>query len=253
MRRVSKIGVVLAVAMLVAGLAAPASAKKGGHPGAPSGTGLEVTVEPSGNMMWANSVGDQILFDITVTNSSGGDLTGVMVEFTKDYTVGESTTTETLTVWTPDILRNDSWATQYPYTVLEADFFGTTLITSSSVTVGTIGAYIGSDSDPTDSEDAVMTAYPVEPCAESNAEGFNFGTEEDYSVCSFTPAVLPAYWTLTTELPNKPREERQPRGDSARWRAGQLVRLRPTRPSPVRRAVPGQGCVEGGQLHLPSG
>jgi hypothetical protein len=172
--------------MLIVSLAAPAAAKKGGTPGPPSGSGLEVTVE-SGGFMWANSVGDKILFDITVTNTSGGDLTGVTVDFS-DTSLG-----------TIALGKNGSWSWQHTYTVVEGDFADAPISEQTSVTVGTVTAANGTVSD---SDDAVMTAYPILPCGQDGDGSFTFGPNADYSVCSFTGS---GDWKLTTTLDKPPR------------------------------------------------
>jgi len=209
----------LGVALLVAGLAAPAGAKKG----PPSGGGLKVTVEPS-SLAWANSVGDEIKFDITVTNRSGGDLTGVTVTFS-DTEVGAF-----------DLAKNASWPAEgpevYEYKVVGSigsgsntgDFQNAPISTSTDVTVGTVTA-TGTDANGqtvTDNDDAVMTAYPVLPCDGTVNEGFyttvRFGQNADYSECSFTPDT-PAYWTFTTTLAT-PKKGRGPKSPSATVRDG---------------------------------
>jgi len=223
MRRVSKIGVLLAVALLVAGLAAPASAKKGGHPGAPSGTGLEVTVEPSGNMMWANSVGDEILFDITVTNTSGGDLEGSVTwddEQIGTFDLGKNES------WTRLYLGNDPESNPYVYTVDESDFLNAPVSEQSPVTVGTVTA-TSTGAEVTDSDDAVMTAYPIALCPEPDEFGsFSFGPNSEYLECSFT-AEADSYWQLSTLVAKKPH------GKSAGPGAT------------VRDGVPGNWCMYG--------
>ncbi len=180
------VGILFAVAVLIVGLAVPATAKKGGHPGPPSGTGLEVTVEPSSGFMWANSVDDQILFDITVTNSSGGDLTGVSVTF------------EAISLLTNGSLaKNASWTWQYTYTV--TSLAGLPVSEQSQVDVGTVIATAGTVSD---SAPAFMTAYPILPCNQGEDGPFTFGSNEAYDVCSFTGT---GEWTLTTTLTKAPR------------------------------------------------
>jgi hypothetical protein len=218
MRRVSKIGVVLAVALLVAGLAAPASAKKGGKPGPPSGTGLEVTVEPSSTFMRANSVGDEILFDITVTNTSGGDLASVEVKFSKGDSTLASWHAYSAETDPPVLEKNDSWSVEYPYEVVESDLTDAPLNEQSPMIAGTVIATAG---NLTDSDDAVATAYPVPACS-GDALGappplgtFTFSTSEDYWVCSFTLEQA-GYWQLTTELPNRPHGKRAYLGATVR-------------------------------------
>ena len=197
-------GILFVVGVLIVSLAAPAAAKKGGIPGPPSGSGLEVTVEPSSGFMWANSVGDEILFDITVTNMSGGDLTGITVDFSH------------FELATVDLGKNESWAMQYTYYVVEADFSEQT-----TVTVGTVTADGGTVSG---SDDAVMTAHPVLPCNQDGDGSFTFTTTEHYSVCSFTGS---GEWKLTTTL------DKPPRGKSNRPSAT------------VRDGVPGNWCATG--------
>ena len=214
MHRTSKIGVVLGVALLVAGLAAPAGAKKGGHPGPPSGTGLEVTVEPRSGYMWANSIGDQILFDVTVTNNSGGQLTG-----TVDLS---GTGLEHF-----NLEKNESWSTEYTYTVLEGDFTGLPFSTRTDVTVGTVTATAG---DVNDSDDAIMTAYPVEGCL-VDSDGFvRFGPNAEYSECSFT-ASAEELWTMVTTPAQPPHGKRVPGGAT------------------VRDGIPGNWCMSGDSIY----
>ena len=195
--------ILLAVATLVVGLAAPATAKKGGQPGPPSGTGLEVTVEPTSVFMWANSDGDEIQYDITVTNSSGDTLEGVTVVF--DAINGQDDD------WGPfDLGKNESWAPDpslpYVYTVdgpfEEGQFTGDLADlppSQSQVTVGTVTAWV--EGGPSDSAPVEMTAAPIPPC-EQSADGasFSFTTSEDYSVCAFKGS---GSWATTTEL-NRP-------------------------------------------------
>ena len=202
-------GILFAVVVLIVGLAAPAAAKKGGIPGPPSGSGLEVTVESSG-FMWANSVGDQILFDFTVTNMSGGGLEGVAVYFS-------GTLLDTF-----DLGKNDSWDMPYTYTVVVGDFDGATISEQTPVPVGTVTAV--DDGTVLDTDDAVMTAYPVLPCDQVGDGPFYFGPTEDYSVCSFTGV---GEWQLTTTL------DRPPRGKSNNPSAT------------VRDGVPGNWCTTG--------
>jgi hypothetical protein len=209
MRRVSKLGVALGVALLVVGLAAPASAKKGGKPGPPSGTGLEVTVD-TGSAMWANSVGDQIPFDITVTNTSGEDLDVVV---TWDLEV----------LATFDLARNASWSTTYQYMVVALDFANAPEHEQSSVSVGTVKAVAG---DIKDSDDAVMTAYPIPPCDVDSGGVVTFGPNSEYSECSFS-AEPDSSWMLTTTL------QRMPHGKN----------LQPG--ATVRDGVPGNWCMDG--------
>ena len=202
-------GILFAVAVLIVSLAAPAAAKKGGTPGPPSGSGLEVTVESSG-FMWANSVGDQILFDITVTNTSGGDVEDVTVDFSDDVLA------------TVDLGKNASWAMPYTYTVVGSDFDGATISEQTPVTVGEVTAAAGTVSD---TDDAVMTAYPIIPCVQADDGSFAYGPNEGYSECSFTGS---GEWTLTTTL------DRPPRGKS-----------NPAPAATVRDGVPGNWCGAG--------
>ena len=221
MRQSRSTGILLAVAMLILGLAAPATAKKGGHPGPPSGSGLEVTVEPRGVFMWANSVGDQILFDITVTNSSGEDLTDVLITFE-----GEP-------LATVDLARNQSWESAYIYMAKESDLADQPIGQQSEVTVGTVTAE-GTAEAPdgsilavySDSATAVMTAYPVPPCDQIGEGPFTFTTSDDYSVCGFSGT---GDWVLTTTLASN----RPPRGKSDNPSAN------------VRDGVPGNWCAAG--------
>ena len=207
-------GILFAVAVLIVSLAAPAAAKKGGNPGPPSGSGLEVTVEPSSGFMWANSAGDQILFDITVTNMSGGDLEDVAVYFSG-----------ALLDDTFNLGRNASWVWQYTYEVVEGDFEDVPISEQTTVTVGTVTAGFD-DGTVLDSDDAVMAAYPVIPCDQDEAgDSFTFTPTEDYSVCSFTGSGI---WKLTTTL------DRPPRGKS-----------NPAPAATVRDGVPGNWCATG--------
>lgn len=208
MRHSSSTGVLIAVAVLIVSLAAPAAAKKGGNPGPPSGTGLEVTVEPSGVFMWANSVGDEILFDITVTNTSGDSLSPVTVVF--------NDLENDIELATFDLGRNQSWTMEYPYTVEGSisadgntgDFHGAPIDTQTEVMIGTVSAAV--NGEVLDSAPAVMTAYPVQPCPPAAEDGsFTWGpNSEDYTVCALTPPT-PSYWTMTTELP-KPKKGNGP-------------------------------------------
>jgi hypothetical protein len=211
MRRVSKLGVALGVALLVVGLAAPASAKKGGKPGPPSGTGLEVTVD-TGSAMWANSVGDQIPFDITVTNTSGEDLDVVVT--------WDDTELETL-----NLAKDASWSTTYQYMVVESDFANAPVSEQSPVTVGTVTA-TSTGAEVTDSDDAVMTAYPIPPCDVDSDGVVTFGPNSEYSECSFS-AEPDSSWMLTTTL------QRMPHGKN----------LQPG--ATVRDGVPGNWCMVG--------
>ena len=205
MRRSRSTGITLVVAILIVGLATPAAAKKGGHPGPPSNTGLEVTVEPRGVFMWANSVGDHILFDITVTNSSGGPLTDVQVDFSG------------LELITLDLAKNESWTTEYTHTITgtistagnTGDFEGAPIIAQSDITVGIVSAAVGGE--VLGGAPAVTTAYPVLPCPQLLDASFTWGpSAEDYSVCALTPGEgLFGYWTFETTLP-KPKKGKGP-------------------------------------------
>ena len=190
--------ILLAVATLVVGLAAPATAKKGGSPGAPSGTGLEVTVASSA-FMWANSDGDEILYDITVSNTSGVAQEGVAAAF--DAIRGQDAE------WGPfDLEKNGSWTTVFVYTV-DGPFVGGEFTgdladlppSQSQVTVGTVKAEVVGG--PSDSAPVEMTAAPIPPCGQSPDDGsFSFTTTDDYSVCAFKGS---GSWATTTEL-NRP-------------------------------------------------
>jgi hypothetical protein len=228
MHRISKIGVVLAVALLVAGLAAPASAKKGGKPGPPSGTGLEVTVEPSSTFMWANSVGDEILFDITVTNTSGNDLY-VTVAFSKD---GEALGTwDASSEGTAVLQKNDTWSEVYTYHAEDVDLNGPSneqnpVTAGTAVANGWLDEPVGNTpSDASDTADAVMTAYPIPECPIDSDSVIRFAPDE-YLECSFT-AEPNSYWLLTTTL------QRMPHGKN----------LQPV--ATVRDGVPGNWCMDG--------
>ncbi len=194
--------ILLAVATLVVGLAAPAAAKKGGQPGPPSGTGLEVTVEPTSVFMWANSDGDEIQYDITVTNSSGDTLEGVTVVF--DAINGQDEE------WGPfDLGKNESWppdpSLPYVYTV-HGPFVGGQFTgdladlppSQSQVTVGTVTAWV--EGGPSDSAPVEMTAAPIPPCDQLPDGSFSFTTSDDYSVCAFKGS---GNWATTTTL-NRP-------------------------------------------------
>ena len=196
---------VLLVATLVVGLAAPATAKKGGSPGAPSGTGLEVTVEPVGVFVWANSIGDELLFDVTVANTSGGKVTGLVVTFEG------ATLVEGEDPWPGTLEKNAFETRQYAYTVVEGDFDDAEgeplpFATQTEVTFGEVKVSwtVGGNEVEGDAP-AVTTAYPVQPCPESSSGAdFTWGPNPaDYTVCALTPgADLFGYWTMTTKLPN---------------------------------------------------
>lgn len=226
MRRVSRLGIAFAVALLVVGLAAPASAKKGGNPGPPSGSGLEVTVDSSG-FMTANSAGDRILFDITIANTVTGLLyTAVSFDSVSDMLANCSPAVPN------SIAGGDSWTGECPYIVAESDLSGLPPVEGSSVTVGTVTAEGWLDvsksgrADAVDSDGAVMKAYPVPPCPTASdpvpslppsLSGVEFGPNADYSVCSFT-VDQPSYWMLSTKLPKRPHG--QAGGPSATVRDG---------------------------------
>jgi len=219
MRR--KIGIMLGVALLVAGLAAPAGAKKGGHPGPPSGTGLEVTVEPRSGYMSANSIGDQILFDVTVTNSSGGELSSVDVKFSNspDFTGGGGTFDNVATF---DLADGMSWTAVLTYLVGDGDFTELPFSTQTDVTVGTVTATAG---DVNDSNDAIMSAYRVKVCSVVGGV-VHFGPNAEYSECSFT-AGPDESWTMKTTPAQPPHGKRVPGGAT------------------VRDGIPGNWCMSG--------
>ena len=196
--------ILLAVATLVVGLAAPATAKKGGSPGAPSGTGLEVTVASSA-FMWANSDGDEILYDITVSNTSGDRLDDIAVLFVKEGQPDVDLLEEEETPL--DLEKNGSWTTVFVYTV-DGPFVGGEFTgdladlppSQSQVTVGTVKAEVVGG--PSDSAPVEMTAAPIPPCGEDLGvnDPFSFTTNDDYSVCAFKGS---GSWATTTEL-NRP-------------------------------------------------
>lgn len=197
-----KVTVLVAVVLLGAAVATPAAARKGGFPGGPPSSGLEVTVEPTNRAMWANSVGDAVPFDITVTNNTPNTQTAA-VAFMKDD--------EALKSWTADIEGRGSWSPPdlpYSYTVVEPDFDGKDPNVQSSVRVGTVT--VSADGVLLASADAIMTAYPVPVCPNYGQlvlndppllGTFTFGPNPDYAVCAFRGT---GYWTLTTQLAERP-------------------------------------------------
>ncbi|MDH3308295.1 MAG: hypothetical protein OEO77_12355 [Acidimicrobiia bacterium] len=205
MHHMRNIGMLCAVAMLVLGLAAPVAAEKG-----PPSRGLDVTVEPASGVMWANSVGDQIEFDITVTNRTGGPVELTSVTFESFVLLQGHVALE----------KNKAWAGVYTYTVTSLD--GVPIAEQTQVNVGTVTANAGTVSD---SADAFMKAYAVPSCGQdSSGVEFTFGTNQDYAVCSFSGAEV---WELTTTL------NRTPRGKSSNPSAT------------VRDGVPGNWCDTG--------
>jgi hypothetical protein len=203
-----RIGIVLAVALLVAGLAAPASAKRPGVPGPPSGTDLDVTVQPSSGFMWANSVGDEIQFDISVTNTSRGPLSGISVYFAS---VHDPANKKTL-IDDLDLGNNELWSTPSddPYRVTVDDplteHLGFENLEPMQTTYVNVGTVTATDGTVTDSDDAIMTVHRVEPCPGPESDGsFVFTTDLQYEVCSFSGT---GSWTLTT-LPAKPIRGKQ--------------------------------------------
>jgi hypothetical protein len=194
-----RIGIVLTVALLVAGLAAPASAKKPGIPGPPSGTDLDVTVQPSSGFMWANSVGDEIQFHISVTNTSGGPLSDISVYFASVLDLSNKITL----IDDLDLGKNESWSTPYPVTVDDplAEHLGFENLEPMQTTYVNVGTVTATDGTTTDSDDAIMTVHRVLPCPEPGNDGsFVSSTDSEYEVCSFSGT---GSWTLTT-LPAKP-------------------------------------------------
>ena len=211
MRLFSKTAVVLAAAMLVAGLAGPAAADKPVKPGKPAG--LEVTVEPVSIWMGANSAGDVIDFAITVTNGTEDDLTEVTVEWDS----------ESLARF--DLGANDSLTLEspYEYTFSDVDFDWAIANPNADdeMLVGTVTVSAG---ELEDTAGAILAADVVEiPCDVDILTGrVTLTAIDDYGMCWFT-ADPGTRWTLTTQMAKK----------------------RPVRVSTVRDGIPGNWCMEG--------
>jgi len=193
MQHSRKLGFLLAVALLALSLAAPAAAKKGGHPGPPSGSDLEVTVTRGYNFAWANSAGDEIPFEITVTNTGNETLTVDSVTFEAD----------SIELWseTPGdpLGKNESWSsTTYVHTVTEVDLAGMPFQERSELVAGTVTA---TAEGLEDSAPATTTASPVGLCWLNGGE-FSLGHQTDYTVCSAQFEDAASYWMITaTGLP----------------------------------------------------
>ena len=148
MGRFSKTAVVLAAAMLVAGLAGPAAAGKPAKPGA----GLGVEVEPV-NIAVANTVGDVIDFAITVTNGTENYLEGVTVTWNSEV------------LDTFNLVAGESWSLEnpYEYTVSQADIDWAinNPRNDDETPAGTVTASAG---DLTNDADAVFAAMLCASC-----------------------------------------------------------------------------------------
>lgn len=184
------------IALLTAVAATPAVAKPPAGGGRPGGSGLVVAVE-TGNMMWANSPGDVIPFEVSVTNKTGDSVT-VTIQFQKEGSAPVPLDVVTLAkgeAWPPPPPPGED-PRPYLYTVDTGDFEGLPIgEQANDVLAGTVTARAG---ELFATADAVMTVYPVLPCPPGTTDSFTFGPNAQYSECSFTPSVLPAYWDLTT-------------------------------------------------------
>jgi len=213
MRRFSKTAVVLAAAMLVAGLAGPAAADRPNKPGKPDkGAGLEVTVEPASTWMVANSAGDMIDFAITVTNGTENDLTGVTVEWDSEWLA------------TFDLGANASRTLENPYEyTFSDDDLAWAIANPDADDEMLVGTVTISASELEDTTNAILTADVVEPCDVDELTGevtLDTTTDNDYGMCSFT-ADPGTDWTLETIMAKK----------------------RPVRVSTVRDGIPGNWCM----------
>jgi WD40 repeat protein/DNA-binding SARP family transcriptional activator len=151
--------------------------------------GLGITVEESSVYMWANSPGDEIVFDILVENQTVDQLSGFSVTFD-----GESVV-ENLT-----LDGSGSWTGQYVYTASEDDFAGLRFDEMLEVTAGAVQAW-GTDANLGNvigRADATLTAYRVRACPEPNDDGsFHVGPYLEPRLCSFTPE-LGTFWTVAS-------------------------------------------------------
>lgn len=188
-----KLGFLLAVALLALSLAAPAAARKGGYPGPPSGSDLEVTVTVD-NFAWANSVEDEIPFEITVTNTGSDPLTVDSVTFGGD----EQLVTSGLAPYGPfELGKNLSWTETYVYTVTGDDLENVLLQESSELVAGTVT--VNGDLD----ESALATTTATSPIGRCwpNGEEFSLAEQADYTVCSARFEEAASYWMITATGP----------------------------------------------------
>jgi hypothetical protein len=205
---------IVAVALLALSLAAPAAAKKGGHPGPPSGSGLEVTVTVD-NFAWANSAGDKIPFEITVTNTGSDPLTVDTVTFEEIPTP----------LPTDPLGKNESWSTTYVYTVTADDLLGLPLQEQSELVAGTVTVKAG---DLEDSAPATTTASPVRSCEYGGSGILSLEHKADYTVCSALFEDAASYWMITATGP--------PRTGKGNKRSGDVFLT-------MRDGVPGNWCT----------
>lgn len=209
---VKRFWIMLAAAMLVAVLAAPAAADKPVKPGRPDGgAGLEVTVEPVSNFMWVNSAGDVVDFAITVTNRTNGPLPAVNVKW------------DTEILATFDLAKGASSSLEYEYTFTDDAFELANDLELDEMSAGTVTASADGVGDA--SSEAVLTLALVEPCGFNDEGEVTLTADDPLAVCSFTAYPDPdpddPYWMLETTMAKK----------------------RPVRVSTVRDGIPGNWCM----------
>ena len=158
-----KLGIMFAVALLVLSLTVPAAAKRGGEPGPPTGSDLDVTVT-TGSFAWANSGGDIIRFEIIVTNKGSEEMIVDSVAFDGEVVTAPNAT----------LAKNASWTMDYSYSVPEADLEGLPVQESTDVSkTVAVTATVGTTTLE-ESAAASFTAHPIEPPGRSvrrNDEG----------------------------------------------------------------------------------
>ena len=163
-----RIMILAAVSLLVLGLATPAGAKKGGIPGPPSV--LDVTVEPASGFMWANSVGDQIEFEITITNKGSDLLRITSATFGSASFTDPDPKTPPVDCVEQELEKNGLCKTHHVYTVGEpwVKLFDLPLQQQSTVELIDIvvvnALVLDGDGTLEEKETAAFTAYPVAAC-----------------------------------------------------------------------------------------
>lgn len=225
MRTTRRVGILVTAAVTVLGLAVPGVAKKGGVPGAPSGSDLEVSVQAD-TFAWANSAGDLIPFEIVVANHGTETMTVDSVVFASIRSIpGEAIETELSGPLT--LAKNEARSFGYGYEVTPSDLAGLPLQEDGEVALGTVTASaVGLDPVSTP---AVTSVYPVAPCRDSGTGAFTVEAAAGTRVCSDSFGTAD-YWKL--EVTNL--ENGQPTVVKGRGKAPLLT---------VRDGAPGNWCM----------
>jgi hypothetical protein len=172
-----KLLIVFSVAVLLLGLAVPAAAKKGGIPGPPSGSDLEVSMTVDG-FAWANSVGDVVPFEIHITNDGSTELTITSVEFEEaDVPVASGLPANGV------LQKNESWTATYEYSTTPSDFDGSPFQENAEVLKTVVVDAESGGETLAESAGILMTVHPIAPCRESGTGSFTVGPVAEYTVC----------------------------------------------------------------------